>query len=258
MKMRFLVSSALFLFAVSPALYPQSSTGDSSLDAQQRDTSLDAQQNSSPNCADAQPGMSDSCEQSQQQGQREMPGAGNPSKYSAVCIGTDCVSAVGEYASRQQKWHPAAGAAVAAGTPPTEFQKFVAATTGQLLPIYGVNLFRNVPSTFSPSNLAPATSGYVIGPDDELRVRIWGCDQLQWEPARRPVRQYFSSPGWNGACGGAELFGIGSASASSRRQDVPQFRSFRRRGADSIDADLCHRTRAASRGLHSQFPQFAG
>jgi protein involved in polysaccharide export with SLBB domain len=57
---------------------------------------------------------------------------------------------------------------------PTEFQKFVAATTGQLLPIYGASLFHNVPSTFSPSDLVPVGSGYVIGPEDELRVRIWG------------------------------------------------------------------------------------
>jgi protein involved in polysaccharide export with SLBB domain len=58
--------------------------------------------------------------------------------------------------------------------PPTEFQEFVAATTGQMLPIYGVSLFRNVPSTFSPSDLAPVSSDYVIGPEDEIRVRIWG------------------------------------------------------------------------------------
>jgi len=58
--------------------------------------------------------------------------------------------------------------------PLTEFQKFVAATTGQLLPIYGESLFRNVPSTFAPNDLAPATADYEIGPDDELRIRIWG------------------------------------------------------------------------------------
>jgi protein involved in polysaccharide export with SLBB domain len=57
---------------------------------------------------------------------------------------------------------------------PTEFQKFVEATTGQLLPVYGEELFRNVPSTFSPSNLVPVPLEYVIGPDDELRIRIWG------------------------------------------------------------------------------------
>lgn len=57
---------------------------------------------------------------------------------------------------------------------PTEFQKVVAATTGQVLPIYGDNLFRNVPSTFAPIDLAPVTNNYVIGPEDQLRVRIWG------------------------------------------------------------------------------------
>jgi len=57
---------------------------------------------------------------------------------------------------------------------PTEFQKFVAATIGQLLPIYGATLFRNVPSTFAPVDSAPVTSDYVIGPEDELRIHIWG------------------------------------------------------------------------------------
>jgi protein involved in polysaccharide export with SLBB domain len=58
--------------------------------------------------------------------------------------------------------------------PLTEFQKFVASTTGQILPIYGAGLFRNVPSTFSPLNMAPVPPDYVIGPGDELRIRLWG------------------------------------------------------------------------------------
>lgn len=58
--------------------------------------------------------------------------------------------------------------------PPTEFQRFVAETTGLALPVYGADLFRNVPSTFSPNGLGPVTSDYVVGPDDELRIRIWG------------------------------------------------------------------------------------
>lgn len=58
--------------------------------------------------------------------------------------------------------------------PLTEFQKFVAATTGQILPIYGARYFHNVPSTFAPIDLAPAMTTYILGPDDELRVRIWG------------------------------------------------------------------------------------
>ena len=34
--------------------------------------------------------------------------------------------------------------------PLTEFQKFMASSTGQVLPIFGASLFRRVPSTFAP------------------------------------------------------------------------------------------------------------
>lgn len=63
--------------------------------------------------------------------------------------------------------------------PLTEFQKFVASTTGQVLPIYGTNLFRNVPSTFAPLNLAPVPLDYILGPGDELRIRVWGQVNFQ-------------------------------------------------------------------------------
>jgi len=63
--------------------------------------------------------------------------------------------------------------------PLTEFQKFVAATTGLVLPVYGANLFRATPSTFAPVDLAPVPADYVIGPGDELRIRIWGQISLQ-------------------------------------------------------------------------------
>jgi protein involved in polysaccharide export with SLBB domain len=58
--------------------------------------------------------------------------------------------------------------------PLTEFQKFVASTTGEVLPIYGADLFRQVPSTFAPLDLAPVPPDYTIGPGDELRIHIWG------------------------------------------------------------------------------------
>ncbi|HMG86799.1 MAG TPA: SLBB domain-containing protein [Terracidiphilus sp.] len=58
--------------------------------------------------------------------------------------------------------------------PLTEFQKFVASTTGQVLPIYGANLFQRVPSTFAPVDLTPVPPDFVIGPGDELRIRVWG------------------------------------------------------------------------------------
>jgi protein involved in polysaccharide export with SLBB domain len=63
--------------------------------------------------------------------------------------------------------------------PLTEFQKFVLSTTGQILPIYGADLFNNVPSTFAPLDMTPVPPDYVIGPGDELRIRVWGQVSFQ-------------------------------------------------------------------------------
>jgi protein involved in polysaccharide export with SLBB domain len=58
--------------------------------------------------------------------------------------------------------------------PDTEFQEFVTSTLGRRLPIFGQNLFRNVPSTFAPLDRVPVTPDYLIGPGDELVVHSWG------------------------------------------------------------------------------------
>jgi protein involved in polysaccharide export with SLBB domain len=58
--------------------------------------------------------------------------------------------------------------------PLTEFQKFTASTTGMVLPIFGANLFQSVPSTFAPLDNAPVPPDYVVGPDDMIRLRVWG------------------------------------------------------------------------------------
>jgi polysaccharide export outer membrane protein len=58
--------------------------------------------------------------------------------------------------------------------PLTEFQKFVAADTGKVLPIFGGMLFRDVPATFAPLDRVPVPEHYVVGPGDELMLRAWG------------------------------------------------------------------------------------
>jgi protein involved in polysaccharide export with SLBB domain len=58
--------------------------------------------------------------------------------------------------------------------PLTEFQRFVAASTGRLLPIFGVRLFAARPASFGPIDQGPAPQDMVIGTGDELRIRIWG------------------------------------------------------------------------------------
>ena len=55
----------------------------------------------------------------------------------------------------------------------SQFQRFVQAGTGNLLPHFGRNLFDN-PQTYAPDAAAPAPAEYVLGQGDEVQIRIWG------------------------------------------------------------------------------------
>lgn len=54
------------------------------------------------------------------------------------------------------------------------FQAYAAGVTGQVLPVFGKDLFSDVPSTFAPFDTAQVNQDYVIGTGDELQVRGWG------------------------------------------------------------------------------------
>lgn len=56
----------------------------------------------------------------------------------------------------------------------TEFEQLVSDTTGHMLPIFGQSLFTQPSSTFAVTDRAQVPDDYVIGPDDELQIRIWG------------------------------------------------------------------------------------
>jgi protein involved in polysaccharide export with SLBB domain len=58
--------------------------------------------------------------------------------------------------------------------PRTEYEALVEKVTGRRLPIYGQSLFVEPPSTFAPLEGAPVPDDYIVGPGDELQVRIWG------------------------------------------------------------------------------------
>jgi protein involved in polysaccharide export with SLBB domain len=180
MKMRLSAYLALLLLAASPAAFSQIPVGDDS---------SNLQQSSSPNCTDVFLPAGEGCDQGQSPLAREGSGgvstalSGSQSEPSLPRGGAasapprpqgGTTSAPSEISTLGGRY---AATVPERASPPdasTEFQQFVAATTGQMLPIFGVSLFHNVPSTFSPSDLAPVTPEYVIGPDDELRVRIWG------------------------------------------------------------------------------------
>ena len=57
---------------------------------------------------------------------------------------------------------------------PTEFQRLVVDSIGTSLPIFGADLFNNVPDTFAHLDDIPVGADYVIGPGDELRIQVFG------------------------------------------------------------------------------------
>ena len=181
MKLKFWVFFAVILLVRCTPAYSQSNSGTGSQSTSGNplstpgngsqsdpwDGSPDLQQGSSVNCANGLNATGEGCIQSQQEAPRGVTGMEN--RRTSVAGASENAGLNGQTKTRTQQ-----DSTLLPPEPLTEFQRFVAATTGQVLPIYGASLFRNVPSTFAPIDLAPVTSEYVIGPDDELRIRIWG------------------------------------------------------------------------------------
>ena len=88
---------------------------------------------------------------------------------------------------------------------PNEFQRFVASSIGEVLPVFGASLFEKVPTTFAPLDRVPVTADYVIGPGDEILLRVWGQVDLDLRlPVDRAGAVYISQVG-NVAVSGMEF-----------------------------------------------------
>jgi protein involved in polysaccharide export with SLBB domain len=146
-----------------------------------------SQTSTSPNCSDPMLASSADCMgQDQGNGQQlnanPQSGAGVPRTFGAQTQNSNNnYTDTGQQNSRQGQQNGANSQQqmLLPPEPLTEFQKFIASTNGQVLPIFGANLFRRVPSTFAPLNMTPVPADYVIGPGDELRVRVWGQVNFQ-------------------------------------------------------------------------------
>jgi protein involved in polysaccharide export with SLBB domain len=167
-----LISPLLAVASFAPALAQEIPTGTSQT------------QNNMVDCTDPLEAGSAQCSQpaqfqgimpgtpgipSQFPGAANLPGTILQNQQSQTPVYTDNELVARQYAER--------GGRLAQTLPPeplTEFQKFVASTTGEVLPIYGADLFRQVPSTFAPLDMTPVPPDYTVGPGDELRIRIWG------------------------------------------------------------------------------------
>lgn len=62
--------------------------------------------------------------------------------------------------------------------PVSDFQKLTRSSTGEILPIFGRDLFQRAPSTFAPADEIPVTADYIVGPGDEVLLRLWGAEQV--------------------------------------------------------------------------------
>lgn len=49
------------------------------------------------------------------------------------------------------------------------------------LQYFGYNTFRAIPKSFQPSAVGPVDEGYLIGPQDELRLTLWGATEFQYD-----------------------------------------------------------------------------
>ena len=63
---------------------------------------------------------------------------------------------------------------VAPPAPKTEFQRFVESSLGKTLPIFGIDFFGQETKRFGAVENSPVTPDYVVGPGDELLLRVWG------------------------------------------------------------------------------------
>jgi protein involved in polysaccharide export with SLBB domain len=56
----------------------------------------------------------------------------------------------------------------------SDFEKLAEDEAGRRVPVYGRQLFDEVPTTFAPLDRVPVPADYAIGPGDELLIRVWG------------------------------------------------------------------------------------
>jgi len=63
---------------------------------------------------------------------------------------------------------------------PSEFQKFVEAATGRMLPLFGGTFFTDAGDTFAPVDNIPVSADYTVGPGDEIVLRAWGSIDVDY------------------------------------------------------------------------------
>lgn len=105
-------------------------------------------------------------------------GAGTPTEAGMTAAGQQMYVDQGGRGNQSQKNNDSTvnRNSQAAPEPPTDFQRLARGSTGETLPLFGRDLFQQIPSSFAPADQIPVTSDYVIGPGDQILLRFWGPD----------------------------------------------------------------------------------
>lgn len=105
------------------------------------------------------------------------PSPANPNNANAAQAEKPQASAKDSNTTEGSESLPAGEAQRKTAAAVSEFQRFVQRNTGQLLPLFGYNLF-DQPARYAPVLAAPVPSTYVLGPGDELMVQTFGIVDL--------------------------------------------------------------------------------
>ena len=129
--------------------------------------------------------------------------------------------------------------------PITDMQRLANAAVGRLLPIYGRDLFRQAPSTFAPADQIPSLPDYIVGPGDQVLIRLWGPESFNGELTVDSGGSIYIPQ-----VGGIQVAGlrVDELDAEDLRHHpayLSQFQSLCQPRSSALDPGLCRRRSAA-------------
>jgi len=123
-----------------------------------------------------QPGSVDAAEPATDAGQEPLEGPDRNREMQAPVPRTPGLPAAMPKGSADKA--PASARIVGPLKTKSEFERYAEDATGRRLPVYGRQMFDEVPTTFAPLENVPVPADYVLGPGDELLIRAWGKVEL--------------------------------------------------------------------------------
>jgi protein involved in polysaccharide export with SLBB domain len=166
----------LLLFSLFIALSCEICFSQSFNDPLSQATQGTSSQGSAADCSDPSNAGSAQCAGAQAQRSGANQGEANPSGAVRTPVLTNQGSmGADQYAPSKPPLNPSELRHLQTSPQPeTEFEQMVADSVGRPLPLFGQSLFVQPPSTFSPVDWMQVPNDYIIGPGDELQIRIWG------------------------------------------------------------------------------------